>query len=116
MNNILRPLQFINGILNKITFFVAMVIVAIMVLALSASALTRYVSHSFAQSATPGKLLDRFGRLCCDSFGGLTEQGQRKKAPRGSLEERKRVQQVSRRPPERSREPVGRVIENANGS
>ena len=48
MNNILRPLQFINGILNKITFFVAMVIVAIMVLALSASALTRYVSgHGF---------------------------------------------------------------------
>jgi TRAP-type C4-dicarboxylate transport system permease small subunit len=48
MKNILRPLQFINGILNKITFFIAMVIVAIMVLALSASALTRYISgHGF---------------------------------------------------------------------
>ena len=44
MNNILRPLQFINGILTKITFFIAMVIVSIMVLALSASALTRYIS------------------------------------------------------------------------
>jgi len=48
MNNILLPLQFINGILSKITFFIAMVIVSIMVLALSASALTRYVSgHGF---------------------------------------------------------------------
>ena len=48
MNNILRPLQFINGILTKITFFIAMVIVSIMVLALSASALTRYISgHGF---------------------------------------------------------------------
>ena len=48
MKNILRPLQFINGILNKITFFIAMAIVAIMVLALSASALTRYISgHGF---------------------------------------------------------------------
>ena len=45
---ILRPLQFINTFLNKITFTIAMVIVAIMVLALSASALTRYVSgHGF---------------------------------------------------------------------
>ena len=48
MNNILVPLQFINGILTKITFFIAMVIVCIMVLALSASALTRYISgHGF---------------------------------------------------------------------
>ena len=48
MNNILRPLQFINGILTKITFFIAMVIVSIMVFALSASALTRYISgHGF---------------------------------------------------------------------
>ena len=48
MNNILVPLQFINGILTKITFFIAMVIVSIMVLALSASALTRYISgHGF---------------------------------------------------------------------
>ena len=48
MNNILLPLQFINGILTKITFFIAMVIVCIMVLALSGSALTRYISgHGF---------------------------------------------------------------------
>ena len=48
MTIILRPLQLINGILHKITFFIAMVIVAIMVLALSASALTRYISgHGF---------------------------------------------------------------------
>ena len=48
MNNILAPLQFINGILTKITFFIAMVIVCIMVLALSGSALTRYISgHGF---------------------------------------------------------------------
>ena len=48
MTLILRPLQFINEILNKITFTIAMVIVAIMVLALSASALTRYISgHGF---------------------------------------------------------------------
>ena len=48
MNNILVPLQFINGILTKITFFIAMVIVCIMVLALSGSALTRYISgHGF---------------------------------------------------------------------
>ena len=48
MNNLLLPLQFINGILSKITFFIAMVIVCIMVLALSASALTRYISgHGF---------------------------------------------------------------------
>ena len=48
MNNIIVPLQFINGILTKITFFIAMVIVCIMVLALSASALTRYISgHGF---------------------------------------------------------------------
>ena len=48
MNNILKPLQFINEILTKITFFIAMVIVSIMVLALSASALTRYISgHGF---------------------------------------------------------------------
>ena len=48
MNNILKPLQFINEILTKITFFIAMVIVSVMVLALSASALTRYISgHGF---------------------------------------------------------------------
>ena len=48
MNTILVPLQFINGILTKITFFIAMVIVCIMVLALSGSALTRYISgHGF---------------------------------------------------------------------
>ena len=48
MNIVLRPLQFINGILSKITFFIAMAIVCIMVLALSASALTRYISgHGF---------------------------------------------------------------------
>ena len=48
MNNILLPLQFINGILIKVTFFIAMAIVSIMVLALSASALTRYISgHGF---------------------------------------------------------------------
>ena len=48
MNNILLPLQFINGILSKITFFIAMAIVCVMVLALSASALTRYISgHGF---------------------------------------------------------------------
>ena len=48
MNNLLRPLQFINGILSKITFFIAMAIVCVMVLALSASALTRYISgHGF---------------------------------------------------------------------
>ena len=48
MNNILVPLQFINGILTKITFFIAMAIVCIMVLALSGSALTRYISgHGF---------------------------------------------------------------------
>ena len=48
MNNILVPLQFINGILTKITFFIAMVIVCIMVLALFGSALTRYISgHGF---------------------------------------------------------------------
>ena len=48
MNNILLPLQFINAVLSKITFFIAMVIVCIMVLALSASALTRYISgHGF---------------------------------------------------------------------
>ena len=48
MNNILLPLQFINEVLSKITFFIAMVIVCIMVLALSASALTRYISgHGF---------------------------------------------------------------------
>ena len=48
MNNLLLPLQFINGILSKITFFVAMAIVCVMVLALSASALTRYISgHGF---------------------------------------------------------------------
>jgi len=48
MNNILLPLQFINAVLSKITFFIAMAIVCIMVLALSASALTRYISgHGF---------------------------------------------------------------------
>ncbi len=48
MNNILLPLQFINAVLSKITFFIAMAIVFIMVLALSASALTRYISgHGF---------------------------------------------------------------------
>ena len=48
MNNLLVPLQFINGILSKITFFIAMAIVCVMVLALSASALTRYISgHGF---------------------------------------------------------------------
>ena len=48
MNNILLPLQFINVILSKITFFIAMAIVGVMVLALSASALTRYISgHGF---------------------------------------------------------------------
>ena len=48
MSNIIWPLQFINGILTKITFFIAMVIVCIMVLALSGSALTRYISgHGF---------------------------------------------------------------------
>ena len=48
MNIVLRPLQFINGILSKITYFIAMAIISIMVLALSASALTRYISgHGF---------------------------------------------------------------------
>ena len=48
MNNILLPLQFINAVLSKITFFIAMAIVCIMVLALSGSALTRYISgHGF---------------------------------------------------------------------
>ena len=48
MNNILLPLQFINAVLSKITFLIAMAIVCIMVLALSASALTRYISgHGF---------------------------------------------------------------------
>ena len=48
MNNLLLPLQFINEILSKITFFIAMAIVCVMVLALSASALTRYISgHGF---------------------------------------------------------------------
>ena len=48
MSSIIWPLQYLNGILTKITFFIAMVIVSIMVLALSASALTRYVSgHGF---------------------------------------------------------------------
>lgn len=48
MNSFLLPLQFINGILSKVTFFIAMTIVSIMVLALSASALTRYISgHGF---------------------------------------------------------------------
>ena len=48
MNNLLLPLQFINGILSKITFFIAMAIVCVMVLALSASAVTRYISgHGF---------------------------------------------------------------------
>ena len=48
MNNILQPLQFIYAVLSKITFFIAMAIVCIMVLALSASALTRYISgHGF---------------------------------------------------------------------
>jgi TRAP-type C4-dicarboxylate transport system permease small subunit len=48
MNNILWPLQFINRVLSKIVFFIAMAIVSIMVLALSASALTRYISgHGF---------------------------------------------------------------------
>ncbi len=48
MNNLLLPLQFINGILSRVTFFIAMAIVSIMVLALSASALTRYISgHGF---------------------------------------------------------------------
>ena len=48
MNNILLPLQLINAVLSKITFFIAMAIVCIMVLALSASALTRYISgHGF---------------------------------------------------------------------
>ena len=46
--SIIQPLQFINGILGKVTFFIAMAIVCIMVLALSASALTRYISgHGF---------------------------------------------------------------------
>ena len=44
----IRPLQSINEILSKVTFLIAMVIVAIMVTALSASALTRYISgHGF---------------------------------------------------------------------
>ena len=48
MSGIIWPLQYFNGILTKITFFIAMVIVSIMVLALSASALTRYISgHGF---------------------------------------------------------------------
>ena len=48
MNIVLRPLQFINGILSKITYFIAMAIMWILVLALSASALTRYISgHGF---------------------------------------------------------------------
>ena len=48
MSSIIWPLQYFNGILTKITFFIAMVIVSIMVLALSASALTRYISgHGF---------------------------------------------------------------------
>jgi TRAP-type C4-dicarboxylate transport system permease small subunit len=48
MRSIIWPLQYLNGILTKITFFIAMVIVSIMVLALSASALTRYISgHGF---------------------------------------------------------------------
>ncbi|PQM56384.1 MAG: hypothetical protein CML39_04665 [Rhodobacteraceae bacterium] len=48
MNSFLLPLQFINGILSKVTFFIAMAIVSTMVLALSASALTRYISgHGF---------------------------------------------------------------------
>jgi TRAP-type C4-dicarboxylate transport system permease small subunit len=48
MNNILLPLQFLNAVLSKITFFIAMAIVCIMVLALSGSALTRYISgHGF---------------------------------------------------------------------
>tara|TARA_B100000674_G_scaffold22782_1_gene15940 strand:+ start:2174 stop:2686 length:513 start_codon:yes stop_codon:yes gene_type:complete len=48
MSSIIWPLQYLNGILTKITFFIAMVIVSIMVLALSASALTRYISgHGF---------------------------------------------------------------------
>ena len=48
MSSITWPLQYFNGILTKITFFIAMVIVSIMVLALSASALTRYISgHGF---------------------------------------------------------------------
>ena len=48
MNNLLLPLQFINGILSKITFFIAMAIVCVMVLALSTSAVTRYISgHGF---------------------------------------------------------------------
>ena len=48
MNIILLPLQFLNEVLSKITFFIAMAIVCIMVLALSASALTRYISgHGF---------------------------------------------------------------------
>ncbi len=48
MSTIIWPLQYLNGILTKITFFIAMVIVSIMVLALSASALTRYISgHGF---------------------------------------------------------------------
>ena len=48
MNNLLLPLQFINVILSKITFFIAMAIVCVMVLALSASAVTRYISgHGF---------------------------------------------------------------------
>ena len=48
MSNLLLPLQFINVILSKITFFIAMAIVCVMVLALSASALTRYISgHGF---------------------------------------------------------------------
>ena len=48
MSNLLLPLQFIIVILSKITFFIAMAIVCVMVLALSASALTRYISgHGF---------------------------------------------------------------------
>ena len=48
MSNIIWPLQYLNGILTKITFFIQIVIVSIMVLALSASALTRYISgHGF---------------------------------------------------------------------
>ena len=48
MNSILWPLQFINKVLGKIVFFIAMAIVSIMVLALTASAITRYISgHGF---------------------------------------------------------------------
>ena len=48
MNSILWPLQFINRVLGKIVFFIAMAIVSIMVLALTASAITRYISgHGF---------------------------------------------------------------------